>query len=211
MAHGIASGQVTMAVDGRTLDINGALTLVGHVHQTTVNIKMDNEMDIQKPDNSIREIKEITDYFFAGKDLEIRISGKWVERDVCRSFPDFARTEYRIKQEIPEGYEEIDYRAPVKGERYLNSSGQVDTIVCGECKDRQIILRKKRPEFKVGQVWIFESQDPDGYGRLMITGIQDEKIYHLDYRRNGEIWGHDCIDSDDPRWDDWELLVDPEE
>ena len=167
-----------------------------------IGLPKEEKVDITKPKNTKDEIKVITEALFNGEELELFSAVKiWANRGYPQRFPSFHLHDYRIKQEIPEGYEEVAYRFPKRGEEILYTDGSVGTAAFDFKEQRLIILKKKAPKFAVGQIW------EGKYGSshtLQITRIEDGKIYHLD-SRYGVFEKEDVVSADSTDWNLYQL------
>jgi len=187
-------------------NIHMTAVLAGTVEKAVVNINVKEEkMDIVKPKNSEHEIKEITEAFFRGEELEFcTLLGNWKVRD-NKGFPSFDAAEYRIKKEIPEGYEEVDYREIKAGDiiatRKVPGVLVVAPVTAEIISGRFSILKKKAPKFEVGQIW--EGKLDDRY-TLQITKIEGNLIHHLD-SEDGKFVGSDVVSADSCQWDAYQL------
>lgn len=166
------------------------------------------KMDIRKPKNTEQEIIEITKAFFGGEELEFYSVGDcWKGRlEGNNYFPSFNNFEYRIKQDIPEGYEEVDYRLPKKGELIWSPiQGKVLKTDFNYQQERRIILKKKAPKLEVGQIWK-DTSSPRVQPTLKIVEIQDNMVYYITYNMDGKVSCPGKFSVGDPVWTKWLVL-----
>jgi hypothetical protein len=193
----------------RALRLHAVLPEEIHDVQISGVFKFESDMkqDIIVPKNSQEEIEVITSAFFAGKKLEMfyESTGNWQPR-LNNIFPNFHDCEYRIAQEIPEGYKEVDYRKPKKGDTYLGLNGFVIDTLSDLGYRRRIILEKVAPEFEVGQVWL-----RDGIGGIMtreIVAIACDEVCYL-FCKDGIFVGFESAEVGDLMWEKYKLKLQP--